>query len=175
MKCHSLLLTAAAVLVLATGVSARDRNADGPHVRALNAASGGLMADAQQKSATVRELFTKLEASNLVTYVRIVPVEDGTPESGLSFVGSSKVRRYVLVSISGSATADRQIELLGHELQHAVEVAGLPWVQNDGQFQDMMRIMGWRDASAARGYETAAANLTENRIRREVHPTGNSR
>jgi len=169
MRCYAVLLSAAVTLTLAAGVDARERTFDGPHVRPLNQASAALMADAQQKSATVRELFNKLEASNVVAYVHVVPLATGTPESGLRFVGTSKMARFVLISISGDSTADRRIELLGRELQHAVEIAGMPWVTDDARFQYLMSVVGWQDTSGARrGYETAAANRTERQVRLEV-------
>ena len=104
-------------------------------MRALDPAGAALIADAQQKSATVRNLFKKLEASDVVTYVRIANAPKGTPEAGFSFVGTSKAARFVMASISSEIPADRRIELLAHELQHAVDVARIPWVTNNIQFQ----------------------------------------
>jgi hypothetical protein len=172
MRCHTVLLATALTLTLAAGVDARDKSVDAPHVRPLNQASGALMAVAQQRSATVRDLFNKLEADNLVVYVNVTTLNSDGPESGLRFVGTSTVQRFVLISISDTSAVDRRIELLGHELQHAVDVAGTPWVTDDGRFQSLMTMVGWRDSSRARGYETMAANQTERLVRRDVR-TGN--
>jgi hypothetical protein len=154
------------LLTLTAGVDARAQNA--PQLRPVNPTSGALMADAQQKSATVRELIGKLEASNLVVYVNVAPLTADSPESGLRFIGSSKVQRFVLISVSADSAADRRIELLGHELRHAVEVAGASWVRNDIDFQTLISRVGWRDASQARGYETTAATATEHQVRHDV-------
>lgn len=175
MRCHTVLLSAALTLTLAAGADARDKTIDAPHVRPLNQASGSLVADAQQKSATVRELFNKLEASNLVAYVNVKRLSKEGAESGLTVVGRSTRQRYVLITISDDTSADRRIELLGHELQHAVDAANSPWVTDDVRFQSLMSMMGWRDISRSRGYETTAANLTERQVRREVIEAGGTR
>ena len=167
MRCDTVLLSAALTLTLAAGVDARDR-IDAPHLRPLNQTSGAVVANAQQKSATVRALINALEASNLVAYVSLTPLAKDSPESGLRFIGSSKVQRFVLISISDDSAADRQVELLGHELQHAVEAASSTWVRDDIDFQHLISTVGWRDTTRARGYETTAANRTETQVRRDV-------
>lgn len=168
MRCSTALITGAITLALAAGAEARGSGFDGPHIRALDPAGAALIADAQQKSATVRNLFKKLEASDVVAYVRVVPAPEGTPEAGFSFVGMSKAARFVMASISTELPADRRIELLAHELQHAVDVAGIAWVTNNLQFQKYMNLNGWRDASTAVGYETASACRAERQARKEV-------
>jgi hypothetical protein len=52
-------------------------------------------------------------------YVSVLPLDKSAPESALRFVGTSKMQRFVLITISEDAAADRRVELLGHELQHA--------------------------------------------------------
>jgi hypothetical protein len=117
MRCSTALFAGAITLALAAGAEARGPGFDGPHVRALDPAGAALMADAQQKSATVRNLFKRLDASDVVAYVRVAPASQGAPEAGFSFVGMSKAARFVMASISSELPADRRIELLAHELQ----------------------------------------------------------
>jgi len=168
MKYHVVLLSAALTLTLAAGADARDSRIDAPHLRAVNEAGSTLMKDAQQKSETVRDLITTLEASNMVAYVRVVSAGKDAPESGLTFVGRSKVQRFVLISISNETSSDRRIELLGHELQHVAEAATTAWVNDDAQFQRLMTMLGWRDSSRSRGYETSAASHVERKVRKDV-------
>jgi hypothetical protein len=172
MRSHIVLVSAAMTLALAVGADARDRNLDAPHVRALNDVSRALVADAQQKSATVRDLLNSLETSNLVAYVYVTPLAKNTPESGLNFLGSSKAQRFVLIRIADDSNAGRRVELLGHELQHAVEVASRTWVRDDIDFQRLISSVGWRDDTRARGYETTAATVAESRVRRDVRSAG---
>ncbi|MEI6669907.1 MAG: hypothetical protein WCP29_17295 [Acidobacteriota bacterium] len=175
MRFHAAAISAALVVTLAAGVDARERNIDAPHLRSLDQAAGELLVTAQQKSATVRDLVAKLENSNLVAYIHVAPGANGTLGSGLSFVGASTKQRFVLISIASGASADRQIELLGHELQHASEVASASWVASDAQFQSLLAMVGWRDGTRARGYETMAANQAERQVRRELQAVGGTR
>jgi hypothetical protein len=172
MRCSTALVTGAITLALAVGAEARGPGFDGPHVRALDPASAALIKDAQQRSATVRDLFKKLQTSDIVAYVRIAPSPEGTPEAGFTFVGMSKAARFVMASISGEAAADRRIELLAHELQHAVDLAGVAWVTSSTQLRRYMNLNGWRDADTGVGYETASACRTERQVRKELHGGG---
>ncbi len=172
MRYPALLLSAAVIVTLGAGVAARDRTISGPHVRALSQDSAIVLASAQQKSATVRDLLDKIQASDLVVYVNVAALPADSPESGLSFISTSKMARFVLVTISSRAAADRRVELLGHELQHAVEVAGQEWVADNARLKSLMTVIGWRDENKARGYETTAANNVENQVRRDVRAAG---
>lgn len=166
MRCATAVITGAVTLALAAGAEARGPGFYGPHVRALDPAGAALMADAQQKSATVRNLVKQLDASDIVAYVRVAPAAKF--EVSFTYVGTSKAARFVMASISSELPADRRIELLAHELQHAVDVAGISWVTNSAQFQKYMNLHGWRDATTAVGYETASACRAERQVRREV-------
>ena len=168
MRSSTALLAGAFTLALAVGAEARGPGFAGPHVRALDPAAAALMAEGQQKSATVRDLFKKLDGTDIVAYIRIAPPSAGTPKAAFTFVSNSKVVRFVMASISGDLPADRRIELLAHELQHAVDVARLPWVTDNVQFQNYLSHTGWRDATTAAGYETATASRAERQARKEV-------
>ena len=64
MRYNALLLSAALALTLTAGAVARDRTISGLHVRPLNQDGAAVMVNAQQKSATVRELVDKLQNSD---------------------------------------------------------------------------------------------------------------
>lgn len=168
MRSYAVVLSTAVALTLAAGVDARTQDIDTPHMRAINETSGALMANAQQKSPTVRELVGKLEASNVVVYVNVTTTTADSPESGLRFVGASNVQRFLLINISAGSAADRRIALLGHELQHAVEVASALWVRDNIDLRTLISRVGWRDASRARGYETTAASVAEHQVRQDL-------
>ena len=168
MRSSTALLAAAFTLALAVGAEARGPGFAGPHVRALDPAAAALMAEGQQKSATVRELVKKLDSSDVVVYVRMAPPSAGAPKAALTFVSTSKAARFVMASIGSDLPADRQVEMLAHELQHAVDVARFAWVTGNLQFQNYMSLTGWRDATTAVGYETATACRAERQARKEI-------
>jgi hypothetical protein len=168
MRTRAALLSAAIVLTFAAGADAGDRLAGLPRVRPLNEQAASLVADAQQKSPTVRDLLNKLETGDVVAYIQVVPARRDSPESTLLFVSATAAVRYVLIQVSDCQAPCRGLELLGHELQHATDVASRPWVTDDGQLQRMLAMTGWRDASTARGYETPDAMQAERRVHRDV-------
>jgi hypothetical protein len=99
-----------------------------PHVRATAPGAQRLVDEGAQRSAIVRALIDRLEASDVVVYVS----EDDAIADGvagqLTFVSAVGGRRYVRVRIRHQDSRDSQVAILGHELQHAVEIAGAPEV-----------------------------------------------
>ena len=79
----------------------------------------------RQQSASFRVLLDQLEATDVVVYVecaRLRPRLDGQ----LTFLTAAAGTRYVLVRIGWNLPLARKIATLGHELQHALEVARSP-------------------------------------------------
>jgi hypothetical protein len=85
----------------------------------------------REQSPTFRALIERLETTDVVVYVqcgRLRPRLDGE----LTFVGAAGGLRYVRVRISWDLTLPRKIAILGHELQHALEVADNPDIVSAG-------------------------------------------
>jgi hypothetical protein len=154
-------------MALTGGAGATEMNRDA-HVRPANQQGAALMAEGQEKSQTVRDLAATLDQSDLVVYVVTAPRLPDAPESAIRFIGRSKLQRFVLVQISNETSPDQRIELLAHELQHAVEAARSSWVTDESTMGVLFAHIGWRDASKQRGYETTAASLIERQVRREL-------
>jgi hypothetical protein len=75
-------------------------------------------------SPTFRELVNRINASDVVVYVtadasELPPGLDGQ----LTFLSATGGFRYVVVRVNSKLSAARLVALLGHELQHAREVA----------------------------------------------------
>jgi len=172
MKFRAVFVSAIIALALSAGADAWAETFYGAHVRALNPAGATLFARAQESSATVRQLVKELDSSDLIVYVRVLPAQADGPEATISYMSTTKMARLVSIVVSAGTPADRQIELLAHELVHAGEIADHAAVASDAQFQAMLSTLGYRDASRARGYETAAAAGAEKKVRREVRGIG---
>jgi hypothetical protein len=175
MKRHVAFISLAAALVMATSAYARDPIANSPHVRPATPATTAFVADAQQKSETVRDLLQTLEKGNVVAYVHLASFESGPAGSAIQFVSSSNKQRFVLITINQALPADRQIALLGHELQHVTEVSRVSWVRDQAAMRSMLALFGWRDSTALIGFETTAAMTVERRVGRELATAGASR
>ena len=96
------------------------------HIRTTDGRLIRLLRDGVRGSETFRRLVDRLRQSDVIVYLEC----GGTGSSGgrLTFVSSAANWRYVHVRVARLPSADVQIALIGHELQHAVEVADAPGV-----------------------------------------------
>src|SRR5712671_122559 len=100
----------------------RVRSSDGPLV--------GLIDQATRRSETFRRLIATIEASNGIVYVEPGPCGHGVRACLKMWMQVSGPNRFVRIMIKRS-NGDNDVEvmgLLGHELQHAIEVLSAPTV-----------------------------------------------
>lgn len=75
-------------------------------------------------SATFRDLVDRINVSDVVVYVTADPSELPPGLDGrLTFLSATGGFRYVVVRVNAKLPAARLVSLLGHELQHAREIA----------------------------------------------------
>ena len=118
-------------------------------------------------SATFRSLVATLKTSDLIVYVNVKRLSSGSLAGGLQFVAATATGRIMRVVIGVTVDRTARIALLGHELQHAVEVAGAPHIRSSAALADFYRSHGVPGATQ-HAYETEAARFTQERIRREA-------
>jgi hypothetical protein len=143
-----------------------------PHIRVEDERLSRLLDYGRKRSALLESLINRLEASDVVVFVRW----DNRPRSGvagkLSFVGMSAGTRYVLVRVGYVGDRLRQIALIGHELRHGVEVADTPAIVDTASFKREYARMGFvnRRASVAgvTAFESIEAVEAGQRILREL-------
>jgi hypothetical protein len=83
------------------------------------------------------------------------------------FVTATSTARYVRIEVVMDGDFGDMVALVGHELQHAVEVADAPRVR-DRQTLEML-YLGMRGNSSSRtSYDSAAARVTQERVRSEL-------
>ncbi len=157
-----------ATIVLMTTLTAA--GGPGPHVRSSVPRLAALLTRGVECSSTVRHLVATLDASDVIVYIE--PKQRRPSLSGylshqiVTVAGIRYLRIYV--EMQG---AERQlISLIGHELQHAVEVAQAADARTSA---DLTRVFDRLGVSlgchAADCYETRAARDVERAIRRELH------
>jgi len=139
-------------------------------VRPLNRDAELLLAEARRRSPTIARLLAAVEASGLVVYldVRLMP-RCGTGR--LRLVASNGARRFVKVDVSVTARRDEALGWLGHELQHAVEVASAPDVSDDGSLERLYRRIGNPQLAQASTFETEDAIKTRGQVLAELART----
>jgi hypothetical protein len=59
------------------------------------------------------------------------------------------------------------MQILGHELQHVLEIVGAPEVNSENALKDLYGRIGTASARANR-FETRAAQITESTVQREI-------
>ena len=119
---------------------------------------------AQAQSAVVRSLVATLESSNVIVHIissRNLPAGVG---GTTQFVTSRGGYRYVRITLATALTKSGRTAILGHELQHACEVAASGADTVEGMKQ-LFEKDGYR---AGDFFETSGATKIENLIRTEL-------
>jgi hypothetical protein len=140
------------------------------HVRTSESIIAGLIRQGIAESASFRALVSRLDASDVVVYVRFERQLSAQLEGQLTFVGGGGGRRYVVVALAWGRPDLRALATLGHELQHAVEVAEHPEIIDSDTLADGYEAFGHatRRVATARSYETAAAIDAGHRVWKEL-------
>src|SRR5262245_23353437 len=116
------------------------------------------------RSATVRSLVATLEASNVVVHIQSSrDLPDGIGGT-TRFVASRSGYRYLRITIGAQLPLALRAAVLGHELQHACEVASSPASDTDS-LRELFGRVGHRIGEY---YETRAAINTERKVRLEM-------
>jgi hypothetical protein len=156
-----------AMMVVMVFAGAFDAAAQQPasHLRPVDRYARWIIESAQQRSATVRELTERLDASDTIAYVRVGTVSTRTATTTL--LDGDGSMRYVLISLHQHHSPAMLMELLGHELQHANEIADAREVRDETGMARLYRRIGMSLMSFGQ-FETVAAQTVGRRVRREL-------
>lgn len=153
---------------LARPVHASDAPAAIRRIRVLTPCLNTLIDDAMAASSTVRALVTRIEQSNLIVYVRCVKFNYASFVGRLVFLSTIAGQRYIVIELKNPERWDAQIATMGHELQHAVEIADAPWVLSQASMAQYYRLAGITVGTKPLTFDTDAARQTGLRVQREV-------
>jgi hypothetical protein len=132
----------------------------------MNPAAQALLARARATSPTVASLLSTLEASDVIVMVSVTFMSEGLA-GDMRFLTATACARIPCVRIDRLRPPAEQMSWLGHELQHAVEVAGAPEVRSEADLMTMMQRIG-RSRGQGRLFETDAAAACGRQVAREV-------
>jgi hypothetical protein len=136
-------------------------------VRPMNPAAERLLADAALRSPTVAAQIDALERSDLIVMVFVSPfLARRTGQT--AFLAASGGARFIRVDIFGLNHYSAQIEWLGHELQHALEIAGEPEIRSSASLEAFYRRVGMTAYAGSTNFETMAAIEAGQQVRLEV-------
>jgi hypothetical protein len=134
------------------------------HVRAVDPRVRDWIGLGAAYSRTFSGLLDRLSKSDLIVYVQIVDRIPGGATGRLLFVTSTDTARYLRIELDGRGNLFEIVSLLGHELQHAVEIADAPHIRDSRGVATMYLRVG--DTST--WYDSVAARATGERVRDEL-------
>lgn len=155
------------VLTLTAGSAAGNAPAPRPwsHVRPLSRLSAAVLSEATERSPIVRQLVEALERTDVVVYLADSwSASTGEAPGFLTFVSAAAGVRYLMVRMDyWRLSYLERVSLLGHELEHALEVAAAPEVRDDESLAALYRRIGWELAKGR--FESASARAMGKRVR----------
>jgi hypothetical protein len=153
------------VLLLLPGLSG-DRPAVTSMARVRAAASASrLLDEAAEQSETIRGLLARLAATDVIVYIEFTPSPQ-IPIARTKLVTATPAARFLRIGLSTSLRPFELVPLLGHELQHAVEIAEQRNVRDDEAVRRLYAKIG--RSHGADSFETDAAGDVERQVRSET-------
>jgi hypothetical protein len=145
----------------------------GPRVRPADARSAAIVLEGLRRSETFRAIVKALEQRDVIVYVQIQQVLKGRLAGALTWLCATERFRYVRVGLSPSLISEVAISTLGHELQHALEIASQPSVVDvkslTAHYKQIGISMGVH--VHANGWDTEAARQIGDEVRRDLAAT----
>jgi hypothetical protein len=154
-------------LLLCGVVCFADGSAPVGRVRALDPWAVESLGRIATRSPLARQLIHRLEASNLIVHIVSDPVMPSGVAGTTRFVSQRGGYRYVRVAIDRLLLPDARAAILGHELQHALEIAVSDAADHDGVRRLYERI--GKRVDGREHFETSAAALAGRRVWSELH------
>jgi hypothetical protein len=136
-------------------------------LRTVERHSYALLSEALRCSSTVQDLAAKIEHSDLLIFLDISP-EPGVWRGATNLMSVGTSPRVLRVKVNARLELTERIAVLGHELQHAWEVAAEPDVKDTLAMRRLLERIGFRISPSDDHYETHAAQQIERAVRDEV-------
>ena len=118
------------------------------------------------RSHTFAQLIARLERSDVIVYVEEVPRLPGALEGRMMMLPRAHTFRYVRIQIALRGSPDDSVALLGHELQHAIEIAQAIDVADEAGMVKLYQRIGLRGGLHL--FDTVAAQEMGRTVRREL-------
>jgi hypothetical protein len=141
-----------------------------PHIRSGHEALLDALATGVKASPMLRGITSSIESSDVVVYVVFEPSSRNGVAAHVSFISAAGGRRYLHVGIDPRYSGTQLIALLGHELQHAAEIAAEASVVDSRTLTDFYRRVGFGGTVGTREhFESDRAIEAGFRVGREAH------
>ncbi|MGH9313969.1 MAG: hypothetical protein ACRD1S_12335, partial [Vicinamibacterales bacterium] len=120
-----------------------------------------------RRSPTFARLRAALEAGDVIVYVQTVSHLSPTLDGRLVFLTTANQKRYLRIDVRGSLPLNDLLATIGHELQHAVEIAGAVDVRDARSMGSFYQRIGV-SRRAQTSFDTDAAREAGSRVRSEL-------
>jgi hypothetical protein len=165
-----MFLFASLLLSTALGVAPLSERAalDSPyrHVRTEDRSIRLLLKRGFKRSHTFAQLMARLEYSDVIVYIEEVARLPGALEGRMAMPRNGHGPRYVRIQIALRGAPDDSIAVIGHELQHAIEVAQETGVDDQTKLAALYQRIGTRGGPHV--YDTIAAQEVGRMVRRDL-------
>lgn len=136
-------------------------------VRATDARLHSLLAEGLHRSRTFASLMTTLNRTDVIVYIESVMILPKDTMGRLSMTLPTGDFRYLRIQIRADLSRREAIALIGHELQHALEIAGAADVRDSTSMIKLYQRIG-HASNGEHAYDTDAAQDTGRIVRREL-------
>jgi hypothetical protein len=165
------LLALVAIAIPATTFAASDHSSTTTpaRVRPSDGRSATLFLEGQRRSATLRALVDAIEERDVIVYLQMEPtLLKGNVDGMVTWLTATTHARYVRISLSPELSTIFGIAVLGHELQHVLEIANEPSVRSASSLEAFYRRIGINTREGASHWDTDAARNVGDEVRREL-------
>jgi hypothetical protein len=158
------------LLLITLAASHRSYAQGAPHIRFLDPVLKELFDHGMHQSPTLRALVEKVEAAPILVFIEGDIRMPSFVGARLNFVTSVNGLRYVRVDIDCTLSPRRQIALLAHELQHALEIGERTDILDADGMESLYEEIGFQsnDNGAHKSYETEAAKAIQRAVDDEL-------
>jgi hypothetical protein len=136
------------------------------HVRTQDRSIRHLLKRGFTHSPTFAHLMARLQDSDVIVYIEEMPRLPGALEGRMMMLPTAHGQRYVRIQIALHGSPDDSVATLGHELQHAIEVAQEVGVTDQQTLAALYQRIGTRGGPDV--YDTFAAQEVGRIVRREL-------
>jgi hypothetical protein len=137
------------------------------HVRAVDTRIAGAIADGLRRSTTFAQLVLALDRSDVIVYIETARSMPSSLAGRMLIAPGPAGHRYLRIQVGAAPRGNELIALVGHELQHALEVAESPGVRDEPSLIALYEAISHGERGRHR-YDTMAAQNAGRKVRLEL-------
>ncbi len=111
-----------------------------------------LISSGLKRSPTLRAIVDRLDASDVIVEVQCGQFRSVLLAGRTVLLSARPSVRYVLVEIACPMADGASLEILGHELRHALEIASAPWVVDEPSLEKLYTQIGFSTCVKTGGF-----------------------